>query len=156
MTTEKKKQRHTFLPCPAAARVAPAPHWLICPCGSAWKSACGIPGFSILPATQKKHNHSLTNVCLIKNANIDGHADTSPCAAPVSCAERWQFLHEHVGGGCPLSEPSPLCEARLRSLPAARAETCPDECASPTAAIDTQWKKRKEKKKKIRQWKKLY
>lgn len=67
--------------------------------------------------------------------------DTLPYAAPVFCAERWPFLREHVGGECPLSKPTPLCEARLPPPPGGQAGTCPDECASPTATIDSQSKK---------------
>lgn len=75
--------------------------------------------------------------------------DVWPCAALVFCGGHWPFLHEQAGGGCPPSEPSLLGEARLQTLPGVQAETCPDGCASPAAAIDNPLKTHKNK---IQQW----
>lgn len=60
----------------------------------------------------------------------------SPYAVQAFYEEHWPSHHERVGWGCLLSEPSLPCEARLQSHPEDQAETCPDGCASPAAAID--------------------
>lgn len=90
---------------------------------------------------------AITYTCM-KRASKEGlrplrkeeHADSTllPYAVPVFCGQRWPSPRERAGEECPPSEPSPPCEARLQPLPEDRAETCPDGCASPAAAIDIQ------------------
>lgn len=122
------------------------PRSLICPCGSAERAACAIPSSLTPPAKQTHRTMSTSDflyVVPLCNQKAKGQSVVLPYCALVFCEEHWLFLHEHVGWGCPPSEPSLPCEARLQSLPEDPAGTCPDGYASPAAAIDNHTKKKK-------------
>lgn len=73
----------TVLPCPGAVQVEQVPRWPTCPCGSAQKSACVIPGFLRSPENIKTQPCSYWQWTVVV-INIEQH-DCSKCTEKSWC-----------------------------------------------------------------------